>query len=48
MPDDNILPFRRPPKKPPVREPGKPSLLVAIIAGVVTLAVLAAIHYFVR
>jgi hypothetical protein len=48
MPDDNILPFRRPPTKPPVRQPGKPSLLVAIVAGAVTLAILAAIYYYVR
>jgi hypothetical protein len=39
MPDNNVIKFQRPPKKPTA--PGKPSLLVAIVVAVIVIAVLA-------
>ena len=35
---DNVLKFRQPPKKP--TEPGKPSLAVAIVVALATIAII--------
>ncbi|MEO8757518.1 MAG: hypothetical protein ABI398_07180 [Devosia sp.] len=43
MPDDNIIKFRRPKKKPPPRQAGKPSLVVAAIVAAVTIALVVGI-----
>ena len=48
MADNNVLKFRRPPKKPDPNAVSRPSPVAAVIIAVIALAALAAIYWFMR
>ena len=48
MADNNVLKFRRPPKKPDPNVVARPSPVVAVIVAVITIGALAAIYFFMR
>jgi len=48
MASNNVLKFKRPPKKPDPNAPARPSPIVAVIVAALAVAAFAAIYLFMR